>query len=207
MTRCWIRNAGAVEAAGPFSLEELRGLARAGLLPATASASMSAYEGFRVIAEWPELVVALNTPGVRALRGALSLSPVERHVVPDTAGRDSFAPEKRGSSLRLGRVDYEDANAADRTGEFDTLSMLRGNLGAEAEHRIDFPPWHRRPFVRNAGRLLPLVLISAPLLYFGAKWMETNPFGGVPLLAVGSILLCGGAYFIFVVSPARWGVD
>ncbi len=207
MTRCWIRNTGGTEAAGPFSLEELRGLIRAGLLPMSASASTTAYEGFRIIAEWQELVEALNTPGVRVVRGVVVLKASERHLVPDTAGSESLMPEEKVSMLKLGRTDYEDVNRADTAPVVDAVGVLRANLAAEAELKLNLPPWYRNPFLRNVGRFLPIAALSAPLFYFGAKQMETNPYVGVPLFAAGGILFFGGAYLIFFVSPVRWGVD
>jgi hypothetical protein len=208
MTRCWIRNTGASEAAGPFTLDDLRGLIRAGFLPMWALASTTdAYTGFRVIEEWPELVEALNTPGVRVMRGGEDLRLGERHVVPDTAGPESLVPAERVSSLKLGRVGFDDSNSADKAPVMDAIEMLRSNRAAEINAKFGSLPWYRHPRFRNWWRFLPLALISAPLFHFGYVRLATNESVGIPLFTAGALIFLVGGYYVFFVSPSRWDVD
>jgi hypothetical protein len=208
MTRCWIRNTGASESAGPFTLDDLRGLIRAGFLPMWALASTTdAYTGFRIIEEWPELVDALNTPGVRVMRGGEDLRLGERHVVPDTAGPESLVPEERGSSLKLGRVDYDDSNRMDKAPSVDALDLLKGNREAEIKAKYGSLPWYRYPFFRNMGRLMVCAVISAPLFYFGYVRLATDESVGIPLFTAGALILIGGGYYIFFVSKSRFDID
>lgn len=172
-----------------------------------ASASNTdAYTGFRVIEEWPELVEALNTPGVRVLRGAADLHVGERHGVPDTAGPESLIPEEKVSTLKMGRASYEDSNRADKAPVVDALGLLRANRAAEEEAMKRFP-WYRYPFWRNLIRLAALSLIASPLLYFGYNRMATNLNEGAALFAGGAIIVIGGGYYIYFVSASRWEMD
>lgn len=181
-------------------------MVRAGLLPLSASASTAAYEGFRVISEWPELLEALNTPGVRVLRGAEDLSLGVRRAVPDTTGPESLVPEEKVSSLKLGRKDYEDTNRADKAPAVDALGLLRSNRAAE-EEALKRISWYRHPFWRNLIRLAALTLIASPLLYFGYSRMATDLNRGAALFAGGAAIVIGGGYYIYFVSASRWDMD
>ena len=69
-------------------------------------------------------------------------------------------PDEKGSSLKLGRAAFEDANAADKSGALDTVAMLRSNRAAEAEIKLSFPPWYRNPFYRNLCWFLPIASVA-----------------------------------------------
>lgn len=208
MTRCWIRKPGASRAAGPFSLEQLRDLRSAGLLTGDAEASLSVYEGFRVIAAWPELVKSLDTPGAKAIAGdgspQLGESSATRQRVPDTAGPESLVPEEKSSSLKLGRAVFDDANAADKTEALDTVGMLRANVESEADRPLKFPPWYKSPGLRNWGRFAVLAAIAGMMIRYGWPKLKSAPFIGVPMVSAGGLVLGGGAFVIFFLMPARW---
>lgn len=208
MTRCWIRKSGAAKAAGPFTLEELRGLEASALLTRDAEASLAAFEGFRPIFSWPELVKGLDTPGAKSISGdeapKLGVKSGERQFVPDTAGPESLVPEEKGSSLKLGRPVFDDANAADKNAALNTMEMLRANVVAEAEPVLKFPPWHKTPLLRNGVRFALILAFGGPMIWYGGGKMELNPFLGVPLMAAGTIVVAAGFFFTFFVAPARW---
>ena len=209
MTRCWIRNTGAVEAAGPFTVEELRGLIRADLIPETAAVSLSAYEGFRPIVAWPELIDALTTPGARTVRGAGDvLRTGHRSPMSDDVSPGRIRGEGRGSTLRLGRPHFEAVNAGDTAVAHDMLRLLRDNLAAEAPKAIVFPPWYRRPVVRNLMRLIPVVLVAGAFIGYGIRHLdEYPPVTPVCLIALGGALIGCGVWFVFFIAPAHWGTD
>lgn len=191
-------------------MEEIRSLETCGLLRRDdTQASLDPLENFRVITAWPELVEALDTPGCAVVRGAAPVRLGVRQAVADTAGPESLAPAEKTSSLKLGAAVYDDANAADKTQARDIVVMLRDNVAAEAEKPLKFPPWYKSPWLRNLCRFIPLAAIGVGMIYYGGKNLEGNamPMKEVGMIALGGLIFSGGAYFVFFLTPARWGND
>lgn len=221
MSHFWIRKNIDGPTAGPFTLQELRGLRTGGFLPSDTEISFMPFDGFFVLENNPALVEAIARPEVydyhefvsypgRAESEVAEESADDQEEPPVLGVAEFYDPSTPPTTIKLCRTRApapESIVPDDAAPANDAREVLRLANEGVAELPLSFPPWYRNPSVRNAFRTLIGMGFAAPALYYGMRHVEASPYTGVPLLALGALLLVGTLIVVYLVAPSRWNVS
>lgn len=168
---------------GPVSLAELREMVAAGLI-AEDTLVRDAGSAPRDIAQWPELMAALNTPTLKVWRQAVS----HRGLV------------NASGELRMGAVVFDRVNEPGATPAPEALGVLAINRAHEPERIVVMPPWYRWPwwrnFVRWLGVSVPVTVLYVLLSRRSGAWVFNASFTLTAYMVWG--------WFVWVLHPRRW---
>lgn len=204
MSRRWIKAAVAAPAAGPYSLAEIRALRAAGFVTPATWVSADPYVDFTPLSGCPTLLAALDDPRAVSIPGEQVLVMGESRPAPADAVPTDAPDMSTGRRFVLGRAAYESVNDADASPRVSSLGNLALNREREAAHAFEAPALRRSPLLRNTVRYLPVLILSLLLIGSGVARLADNPYVAAFVIALGALLFAGGAWFVFIVAPARW---
>lgn len=172
---------------GPVSLAELREMVCAGLI-AEDTLVRDVTTSPREIAQWTELLHALNTPTLKVWRPAVS----HRGLV------------NASGELRMGAVLFDRVNEPGATPAPEALGVLAINRAHEPERIIVMPPWYRWPWWRNLmrwfGVAVPVTILYVLMSRLSGAWVFNASFTFAAYMVWG--------WYVWFMNPRRWdGVD